>query len=384
MTLKPTPEDKFTFGLWTVGWQARDPFGDATRDPLDPVRTVNELAERGAYGVTFHDDDLIPFGSDDSARRTHIDRFKKALADTGMKVPMATTNLFTHPVFKDGAFTSNDKDIRRYAIRKVMTNIELAVELGATTYVCWGGREGAESDGAKDAYVALDRFREAFNTLGEFVTDNGYDIKFAIEPKPNEPRGDIFLPTIGHALAFINSLDRPELVGLNPEVGHEQMAGLNFVHGIAQALWHKKLFHIDLNGQHGPKFDQDLVFGHGDLKSAFFLVDLLERYNYSGPKHFDYKPARTENDKGVWESATANMRTYLALKERAAAFRSDSRVIAAMKESNIPGLAEPTLAKGETWKDLAKDVFDVEAAGKRGYGYEAVDQLALEHLMGLK
>ena len=384
MTLKPTPADKFTFGLWTVGWQARDPFGDATRDPLDPVRTVKELAERGAYGVTFHDDDLIPFGSDDGSRRTHIDRFKKALADTGMKVPMATTNLFTHPVFKDGAFTSNDKDIRRYAIRKVMTNIELAVELGATTYVCWGGREGAESDGAKDAYVALDRFREAFNTLGEFVTDNGYDIKFAIEPKPNEPRGDIFLPTIGHALAFINSLDRPELVGLNPEVGHEQMAGLNFVHGIAQALWHKKLFHIDLNGQHGPKFDQDLVFGHGDLKSAFFLVDLLERYNYSGPKHFDYKPARTENDKGVWESASANMRTYLALKERAAAFRSDSRVIAAMKESNIPGLTEPTLAKGETWKDLAKDNFDVEAAGKRGYGYEAVDQLALEHLMGLK
>jgi xylose isomerase len=384
MTLKPTPADKFTFGLWTVGWQARDPFGDSTRDPLDPVRTVNELAERGAYGVTFHDDDLIPFGSDDGSRRTHIDRFKKALADTGMKVPMATTNLFTHPVFKDGAFTSNDKDIRRYAIRKVMTNIELAVELGATTYVCWGGREGAESDGAKDAYVALDRFREAFNTLGEFVTDNGYDIKFAIEPKPNEPRGDIFLPTIGHALAFINSLDRPELVGLNPEVGHEQMAGLNFVHGIAQALWHKKLFHIDLNGQHGPKYDQDLVFGHGDLKSAFFLVDLLERYDYSGPKHFDYKPARTENDKGVWESASANMRTYLALKERAATFRSDSRVIAAMKESNIPGLTEPTLAKGETWKDLAKDVFDVEAAGKRGYGYEAVDQLALEHLMGLK
>ena len=383
MTLNPTPADKFTFGLWTVGWQARDPFGDATREALDPVRTVNELADRGAYGVTFHDDDLIPFGSDDTTRRGHIDRFKKALAETGMKVPMATTNLFTHPVFKDGAFTSNDKDIRRYAIAKVMKNIELAVELGATTYVCWGGREGAESDGAKDAYVALDRFREAFNTLGEFVTDNGYDIKFAIEPKPNEPRGDIFLPTIGHALAFINSLDRPELVGLNPEVGHEQMAGLNFVHGIAQALWHKKLFHIDLNGQHGPKYDQDLVFGHGDLKSAFFLVDLLERYNYSGPKPFDYKPARTENDKGVWESASANMRTYLALKERAAAFRSDPRVIAAMKESNIPGLTEPTLAAGETWRDLAKDSFDVEAAGKRGYGYEAVDQLALEHLMGL-
>lgn len=383
MSLTPTPADKFTFGLWTVGWQARDPFGDATRGALDPVRTVNELAARGAHGVTFHDDDLIPFGSDEGARRMHIDRFKKALAETGMKVPMATTNLFTHPVFKDGAFTSNDKDIRRFALRKVMKNIELAVELGAKTYVCWGGREGAESDGAKDAYVALDRFREAFNTLGEFVTDNGYDIKFAIEPKPNEPRGDIFLPTIGHALAFIYTLDRPELVGLNPEVGHEQMAGLNFVHGIAQALWQKKLYHIDLNGQHGPKFDQDLVFGHGDLKSAFFLVDLLERYKYDGPKHFDYKPARTESDKGVWESATANMRTYLALKERAAAFRADPRVIAAMAESNIPGLTEPTLATGETWRDLAKDSFNVEAAGVRGYGYEAIDQLALEHLMGV-
>jgi xylose isomerase len=250
--------------------------------------------------------------------------------------------------------------------------------------VCWGGREGAESDGAKDAFVALDRFREAFNTLGEFVTDNGYDIKFAIEPKPNEPRGDIFLPTIGHALAFIYTLDRPELVGLNPEVGHEQMAGLNFVHGIAQALWQKKLYHIDLNGQHGPKFDQDLVFGHGDLKSAFFLVDLLERYKYDGPKHFDYKPARTEDDKGVWESATSNMRTYLALKERAAVFRADPRVIEAMKASNIPGLNESTLSAGETWRDLAKDSFDVEAAGARGYGYELVDQLALEHLMGVK
>ena len=384
MSLTPTPADKFTFGLWTVGWQARDPFGDATRGALDPVRTVNELAVRGAHGVTFHDDDLIPFGSDEGARRIHLDRFKKALDETGMKVPMATTNLFTHPVFKDGAFTSNDRDIRRFALRKVMKNIELAVELGAKTYVCWGGREGAESDGAKDAYVALDRFREAFNTLGEFVTDNGYDIKFAIEPKPNEPRGDIFLPTIGHALAFIYTLDRPELVGLNPEVGHEQMAGLNFVHGIAQALWQKKLFHIDLNGQHGPKFDQDLVFGHGDLKSAFFLVDLLERYKYDGPKHFDYKPARTESDKGVWESATANMRTYLALKERALAFRADPRVIAAMAESNIPGLSEPTLGSGQTWRDLADDSFDVEAAGTRGYGYEAIDQLALEHLMGVQ
>ena len=382
MSLTPTPADKFTFGLWTVGWQARDPFGDATRGALDPVRTVNELAARGAYGVTFHDDDLIPFGSDDTSRRGHIDRFKKALDETGMKVPMATTNLFSHPVFKDGAFTSNDRDIRRYALRKAMRNIELAVELGAHTYVCWGGREGAESDAAKDAYVAHERMREAFNLLSQFVLDNGYKIKFAIEPKPNEPRGDIFLPTIGHALAFIYTLDHPELVGLNPEVGHEQMAGLNFVHGIAQALWQKKLFHIDLNGQHGPKFDQDLVFGHGDLKSAFFLVELLERYKYDGPKHFDYKPGRTEDDKGVWDSATANMRTYLALKERATAYRNDPRVIAAQKDSNIPGLTESTMAAGESWKDLAKDSFDVEAAGVRGYQYEALNQLALEHLMG--
>jgi len=382
MSFNPTPADKFTFGLWTVGWQARDPFGDATRGALDPVRTVNELAVRGAYGVTFHDDDLIPFGSDDASRRGHIDRFKKALAETGMQVPMATTNLFSHPVFKDGAFTSNDRDIRRYSLRKAMRNIELAVELGAHTYVCWGGREGAESDAAKDAYVAHERMREAFNVLSQFVIDNGYKIKFAIEPKPNEPRGDIFLPTIGHALAFIYTLDHPELVGLNPEVGHEQMAGLNFVHGIAQALWQGKLFHIDLNGQHGPKFDQDLVFGHGDLKSAFFLVELLERYKYDGPKHFDYKPGRTEDDKGVWDSATSNMRTYLALKERATAYRNDPRVIQAQKNSNIPGLVESTMGKGEGWKDLAGDSFDVEAAGARGYQYEALNQLALEHLMG--
>jgi len=384
MAFEAKPSDKFTFGLWTVGWQARDPFGDATRAALDPVRTVNELASRGAYGVTFHDDDLIPFGSSDADRAQHIAKFKKALAETGMKVPMATTNLFTHPVFKDGALTSNDRDIRRYALTKVMRNIELAVDLGAEIYVCWGGREGAESDAAKDAYVALERYREGFNILSQFVLDNGYNIKFAIEPKPNEPRGDIFLPTIGHAIAFIDSLDHPELVGVNPEVGHEQMAGLNFVHGIAQALFHKKLFHIDLNGQHGPKYDQDLVFGHGDLKSAFFLVDLLERYKYDGPKHFDYKPARTEDDKGVWASASANMRTYLALKERTIAFRNDPRVIAAMKESRIDQLAVPTLAAGESWKDLANPSFDVDTAGERGMGYEALDQLAIEHLMGVK
>jgi xylose isomerase len=377
----PTPQDKFTFGLWTVGWQARDPFGDATRPPLDPVESVHRLAELGAYGVTFHDDDLLAVEPD---RATAIDNFKKALAETGLKVPMATTNLFTHPVFKDGAFTSNDRDIRRYALRKVIRNLDLAAELGATTYVCWGGREGAESDAAKDVRAALDRYKEGLDLLCQYVIDQGYDIRFALEPKPNEPRGDILLPTVGHALAFINELAHSERVGLNPEVGHEQMAGLNFVHGISQALWHGKLFHIDLNGQHGPKFDQDLVFGHGDVKSAFFLVDLLENGGYEGPRHFDYKPLRTENPEDVWVSAAANMRTYLILKAKSAAFRADPEVQEALAASRVTELAVPTLAAGETVTDLQKDDFDLEAAAARGYHYSHLNQLALEHLLGVR
>jgi xylose isomerase len=384
MSPQPTPEDKFTFGLWTVGWQARDPFGDATRAPLDPIDAVYRLAELGAYGVTFHDDDLVPFGSDGAARDKTIAAFKSALADTGLTVPMATTNLFTHPVFKDGAFTSNDRDIRRYALRKVRRNLDLAADLGAKTYVFWGGREGAEVDSAKDLGAALDRYKEAFDLLTGYVLEQGYDLRFALEPKPNEPRGDMFLPTVGHALAFINSLEHPELVGVNPETGHEQMAGLNFVHGIAQALWHGKLFHIDLNGQHGPKYDQDLVFGHGDLQSAFYLVDLLETGGYDGPRHFDYKPMRTEDSSGVWASAAANMRTYLLLKERAAAFRADPEVQEALEASRVPQLAVPTLDAGETLDSLAADEFDVEAAGARGYHYARLDQLALEHILGAR
>src|SRR5690606_2632036 len=254
--------------------------------PLDPVESLHRLAELGAWGVSFHDDDLLAVESD---RDRAIAAFRKGLDETGLVVPMATTNLFQHPVFKDGAFTSNDRDIRRYAIRKVMRNLDLAAELGAKTYVFWGGREGAETDAAKDVRDALARYKEAIDVLCAYVKDRKYDIRFALEPKPNEPRGDILLPTIGHALGFISTLEHPEMVGLNPEVGHEQMAGLNFVHGIAQALWQGKLFHIDLNGQHGPKYDQDLVFGHGDVKSAFFLVDLLENGGYDGPRHFDYK-----------------------------------------------------------------------------------------------
>ncbi|MGP3934124.1 xylose isomerase [Nonomuraea sp. KM88] len=377
----PTPDDRFTFGLWTVGWQARDPFGDASRPPLDPVESVHRLAELGAHGVTFHDDDLLAVEPD---RDKAIAAFRKALDETGMKVPMATTNLFTHPVFKDGAFTSNDRDVRRYALRKVMRNIDLAASLGAKTYVCWGGREGAESDAAKDVKAAMERYKEGLDLLCSYVRDRGYDLRFALEPKPNEPRGDILLPTIGHALALINELEHPEMVGLNPEVGHEQMAGLNFVHGIAQALWHGKLFHIDLNGQHGPKYDQDLVFGHGDLKSAFFLVDLLENGGYDGPRHFDYKPLRTEDREDVWVSAAANMRTYLILKEKSRAYRADPEVQEALRASRVDELAQPTLAAGETWTDLAKDDFDPEAAAERGFHFTRLNQLALEHLMGVR
>ena len=344
MPVQPTPADRFSFGLWTVGWPARDPFGDPTRAPLDPVETVHELAGLGAYGVSFHDDDLIPFGSDDAARARRIDRFTAALKETGLVVPMMTTNLFTHPVFKDGGFTSNDRAVRRFALRKVMRNIDLAAQLGAHTYVMWGGREGSEYDSAKDVRAALDRYREAVDMLASYVQDHDYGIRFALEPKPNEPRGDILLPTVGHALAFIASLEHHEMVGLNPEVGHEQMAGLNFTHGVAQALWHGKLFHIDLNGQRGIKFDQDLVFGHGDLMSAFSLVDLLEFGGigggpaYDGPRHFDYKPSRTEDKAGVWASAAANMRMYLLLKERAAAFRADPDVIEAQAACRVAEL----------------------------------------------
>jgi xylose isomerase len=392
---QPTREDKFTFGLWTVGWPARDPFGDATRQPVDPVETVHRLSDMGAYGLTFHDDDLIPFGSDDAARDQHIKRFRAALEETGLVVPMATTNLFTHPVFKEGGLTANSREVRRYALRKVMRNMDLAAELGAQTYVLWGGREGAEVDSAKDLKAALDRYREGIDTLAQYSEDRGYGLRFALEPKPNEPRGDIFLPTIGHALGFISTLEHADLVGLNPEVGHEQMAGLNFTHGIAQALWQGKLFHIDLNGQKGPRYDQDFVFGHGDLFSAFATVDLLENGfpsggpRYEGPRHFDYKPLRTEDMDGVWASAAANMRTYLLLKERAAAFRADPEVAEALTAAGVPESAQPTLAEGESYEDLLRDRsafedFDADAAGARSVGAVRLSQLALEHLLGAR
>jgi xylose isomerase len=390
--VQPTRDDKFSFGMWTVGWRAQDPFGDATRPALDPIESVHKLSEIGAYGITFHDDDLVPFGADAHTRDGIIANFKKALDETGMIVPMVTTNLFTHPVFKDGGLTSNDRNVRRYAIRKVMRQMDLGAELGAKTLVLWGGREGSEYDVAKDIQAALDRYAEALNLLAQYSEDKNYGLRFAIEPKPNEPRGDILLPTAGHAIAFVNDLERPELFGINPEVGHEQMSNLNFAHGIAQALWHGKLFHIDLNGQHGPKFDQDLVFGHGDLLNAFALVDLLEHGSpeggqaYEGPRHFDYKPSRTEDMDGVWESAKANIRMYLLLKERAQAFRADPAVQEALAASKVAELRKPTLNEGETYTDLLNDRsafedFDADAAGRPGYGFVKLHQLAIDHVL---
>ncbi|MCB2177230.1 MAG: xylose isomerase [Actinomycetales bacterium] len=395
MVRTPTPEDKFSFGLWTVGWPARDQFGDATRPDLDPVESVHKLAELGASYVTFHDDDVVPFGSNDADRERILDRFKGALKETGIEVEMVTTNTFTHPIFKDGAFTSNDRRVRRYGLRKVLRNVDLAGDLGAKTFVMWGGREGAEYDSAKDLKAAHDRYAEGIDAVAAYIKQQGYDLKIALEPKPNEPRGDILLPTIGHALALIDRLDNADIVGLNPEVGHEQMAGLNYTTGLAEALWAEKLFHIDLNGQKSIKYDQDLVFGHGDLFSAFATVDLLENGfpsggpTYDGPRHFDYKPSRTEHMQGVWDSAAANMATYILLAERAKAFREDPEVKAAMEEAGVFDLAIPTMAEGETFADFLADRsayedLDIDAVAERNYGFVRLNQLALEHALGAR
>jgi xylose isomerase len=395
MAPQPKREDKFSFGLWTVGWQARDLFGEATRPVLAGVEAVHKLAELGAYGITFHDDDLIPPGSSGTERQRIIDEFTQALADTGLVVPMVTTNLFGDPVFKDGGFTSNDRSVRRYALRKVMRNMDLAAELGAHIYVFWGGREGSEVDFAKDVRAALDRYREGIDFLAQYSIDKGYGMRFAIEPKPNEPRGDILLPSIGHALAFISQLEHADMVGINPETGHEQMATLNYTHGVAQALWQGKLFHIDLNGQKGPRYDQDFVFGYGDLLQAFSTVDLLENGapgggpTYDGDRHFDFKPLRTEDMDGVWESARANMELYLGLKERARAFRADPEVQEALEAARVPELSQPTLTPGETHEDLAADKaafedYDLEAARTQGYGFARLQRLALEHLVRMR
>ncbi|MGJ6979951.1 xylose isomerase [Aestuariimicrobium soli] len=390
MVRKPTRDDKFSFGLWTVGWTGTDPFGPDTRTALDPWEYADKLAALGAWGITFHDNDVWDFDATDEVRADRVGRLKAAADAAGLVIEMVTTNTFSHPVFKDGGLTANDRSVRRFGLRKVLRNVDLAAELGATTFVMWGGREGAEYDSSKDLYAAHARYAEGLDTVAAHIKEQGYDLRIGLEPKPNEPRGDILLPTIGHALALIATLEHGDIVGLNPEVGHEQMANLNYTHGLAQALHSEKLFHIDLNGQKGLKYDQDLVFGHGDLLSAFFTVDLLVNGfpgggpRYDGPIHFDYKPSRTEGMEGVWDSARANMQTYLLLADKARAFRADPEVQATMKAAKIDELAQPTLAEGETVADLlsADDDFDAEAAGARETHFVRLHQQALAHLIG--
>ena len=386
-TYTPKPEHKFSFGLWTVGNVGRDPFGEPTRPKLSPVEIVHLLAEVGAWGVNLHDNDLVPIDATPSERDAIVRDFKQALSDTGVVVPMATTNLFGDPAFKDGAFTSNDPKVRAYALQKTMRSIDLGVELGAKIYVFWGGREGTESDATKNPLESGKRFREALNFLCEYVTDNGYDLKFALEPKPNEPRSDIYLPTVGHMLGFIATLDHPEMVGLNPEVAHEHMAGLNFTHAVAQAWDAGKLFHIDLNDQLFGRYDQDFRFGSVMLKQAFFLVKFLEDVGYDGSRHFDAHAYRTEDYEGVKAFARGCMRTYLILKEKAARWNADPEIQALVQQINADDGAHSYLAGGysrEKAQQLKKETFDRPALGSRGLPYEALDQLTIELLLGVR
>src|SRR3954470_16143185 len=383
--LTPRPEHRFTFGLWTVGNPGRDPFGGPTREPLDPVDSVKKLGELGAWGVSLHDEDLIPWGTPAAERDQIVARFKAALDEAGMGVGMGTTNLFGHPAFKDGAFTANDRKVRRAAIGKSMRAIDLAAELNAEVFVFWGGREGTEVGAAKDPRDALERYREAVNVLADYSEGNDYGLRFAIEPKPNEPRGDSFLPTVGHALHFITTLDRPDLVGLNPEAAHETMAGLSFHHAVGQALWAGKLFHIDLNAQRIGRYDQDFRFGAEDLKETFLLVRLLENAGYSGPRHFDAHAYRSEDAAGVWDFARGCMRTYLALAEKARQFDALAEVQEALAAASTAELADPTAPQGAADADnLKAEVDQLDDLGARGFFNERLDQLLVDVLLGAR
>ena len=383
----PKPEHKFTFGLWTVANRGRDPFGAEVRGSKTPAELVYLLGEVGAYGVNFHDNDLIPIDATPAEAEAIKKDFRKALNDTGVVVPMATTNLFYDPIFKDGAFTSNDPKVRAYAIQKTMKAIDLGVEFGAKVYVFWGGREGVETDASKSAVEAIKRNREAMNFFCEYALDNKYDLKFALEAKPNEPRGDIYNPTTGHMLAFISTLDHPEMVGVNPEVAHEQMSGLNFMHNVAQAWEAGKLFHIDLNDQYPGRYDQDLRFGSRDLKAAFFLVKFLEDVGYSGSRHFDAHAYRTEDFDGVKDFARGCMRTYLILKEKAEQWNKDKEIQAIVNEINTSdGSMDKYLGKysADKAKALKEQSFDRAAIAARGLKYEKLDQLTTEIILGTR
>ncbi len=384
---QPRPEHKFTFGLWTVGNIGRDPFGEPTRSPLSPTELVYLLADVGAYGVNFHDNDLVPIDATPAERDEIVREFKQALKETGLVVPMATTNLFADPAFKDGAFTANNPEVRAYALHKTMRAIDLGAELGAEIYVFWGGREGVDTDASKDPTESLKRFREALNFLTEYVLDQGYDLTFALEAKPNEPRADLYLPTTGAMLGFIETLDHPEMVGVNPEVAHEHMAGLNFLHAVAQAWEADKLFHIDLNDQAFGRYDQDLRFGSHNPKSAFFLVKFLEDVGYEGSRHFDAHAYRTEDVEGVKDFALGCMRTYLILKERGEQFNADPEIQALLSEIHAENdemtryQGAYTAAKAAAIKE---HTFDREALGKQGLAYERLDQLTVELLLGAR
>nr|WP_108869757.1 xylose isomerase [Tessaracoccus timonensis] len=383
-------DHRFSFGLWTVGWLGTDPFGTDTREAFEPWEYADRLAELGAWGITFHDNDVYPFDADEATARSRVAKLKDAADKAGLVIEMVTTNTFSHPMFKDGGLTSNDRSVRRYGLKKILNAVDIAAEVGATTFVMWGGREGAEYDPSKDLFAAHARYAEGLDTVAGYIKEQGYNLRIGLEPKPNEPRGDILLPTIGHALGLIATLEHGDIVGLNPETGHEQMANLNYTHGLALALYADKLFHIDLNGQRGLKYDQDLAFGHGDLMSAFFTVDLLvngfpaspSATRYEGPIHFDYKPSRTEGEQGIWDSAKANMETFRMLAERAKAFREDPVTQELMQEASIFELAEPTLADGETIADLrAAEMPDPDEKGKREYRFVELQQVALQHLL---
>lgn len=383
----PCPEHKFSFGLWTVGNIGRDPFGQPVREPLSPPELVHLLAEAGAWGVNLHDNDLVPIDATPAERDQIVRDFKQALAQTGLVVPMATTNLFHDPAFKDGAFTSHDPAVRAYALQKTMRAIDLGVDLGAKIYVFWGGREGSDTDAGKNPLDASKRFREALNFLCEYALDQGYDLRFALEAKPNEPRGDLYLATTGHMLAFIGSLDHPQMVGVNPEMAHEQMAGLNFLHGVAQAWEAGKLFHIDLNDQNFARFDQDFRFGSHNLKQAFFLVKFLEDVGYSGSRHFDAHAYRTEDYAGVKDFALGCMRTYLILREKAAQWNADPEIQALRTaiEAGDPALEALAGPYNRARADVLKArEFDREALGRRGWHYERLDQLTVEVLLGVR
>jgi xylose isomerase len=379
----PRPEHHFTFGLWTVGNPGRDPFGSEVRPPLDPVDTVHRLADLGAYGVSFHDNDLVPAGSTSAQRQDIVKEFRRTLDATGMHVPMVTTNLFFRPVFKEGALTANDPEIRRLAVRKACEATELGAELGATVFVMWGGREGVEAEAAKDVRLALDRYKEGIDLICEYIRSKDLGLRIALEPKPNEPRGDILLPTVGHVLAFIGALERPEMVGLNPEFAHETMSGLSFTHAVAQTLWHDKLFHIDLNAQRIGKYDQDFRFGSEGIRDAFYVVKLLEDAEWNGMRHFDAHPYRTEDPDGVWDFARGCMRSYLILADKARRFRDDPEIQEALRTARSAGLAEPTRPP-DGLEGILTAEYDEERLANYGYGHERLDQLVTELLLGVR